>query len=227
MADPVEVNTVIKSTQFPGKMHEKIDLMFKGRSIPIKGQVKYTQTWTATFYLSEDHKLKNAFEIWLEALDQKHNYSTDVNGLSYTQAIHQVNGYTSTIRLYQKDFNGDQPTSVYTLYNVFPIEISTLDYSADNVGQVQEFTVTFAFSNYTMSVEKSIVGSFVDEQIEKVKVAAQEAADQLVGSTGSLISGIIPSSLESHSNENKQVIQTVDDMNHSIFDAIGSNKWRS
>lgn len=165
------ISVLMKSTQFPGKSHETIDLKFKGRSIPVKGQVKYNQTWSCTFYLTEDHKLKNSFEIWMEALDQKHNYVQDkskVKDLSTTQLIHNTNGYTTTVKLYQRNFDDDQNTAEYTMENVYPTEISNIEYSSESVGQIQEFTVTFAYSHYTLMVHKSSESkAFIDELIDK------------------------------------------------------------
>lgn len=189
-----ELSTVCKTTQFPSKSHEKIDFMYKGRSIPIKGQTKYSQTWTATFYLSEDHKLRHAFEDWIEAIDQKHNYDDGVGfGVSRTQAVHASSGYTKTVKLYQTSFEDDQNTAVYTLYNVFPTEISELEYSADNVAAVQEFTVTFAYSHYNLGTSRGINGNFVDETVAKVRGglenAAKDVLNQVAGGINNAIGG--------------------------------------
>ncbi len=164
--------TMAKTTSFPGKSHTTIDFKYKGRSIPLRGQTKYTQTWECTFYLTEDHKLKNAFENWIEALDEKHNYMdvSTVAGVSATQLMHSAKrNYTTTIVLYQRNFDDDQDTAVYHLHNVFPIEVSPIQYSYEQQGQVQEFTVTFAYSYFTMSVNKGRAGNFIDTLVDKWK----------------------------------------------------------
>lgn len=191
LASARDTNTVVKTTQFPSKTLQKIDLMYKGRAIPIKGQVKYNQTWNATFYLGQDHKLKNAFEIWLEALDQKHNYDSRNASVIGTQRVHAYNGYTSTIKLYQTAFEGEDKTACYTLYNAFPTEITELEYSAENVGQVQEFTVMFAYSHYSLQVNKGGAGNFVDNMVSAAKGEAQAMADKIKDQIGQKInSGI-------------------------------------
>ena len=50
-----EIYMQVKTAAFPGKSYEPYDLKFKGRSIPIRGQVKYDNTWTCSFYLTEGH----------------------------------------------------------------------------------------------------------------------------------------------------------------------------
>ena len=63
------ISTFVKTASFPGKSHEVIDLKFKGRNIPVRGQTKYENTWSCTFYLDEMHSLKKAFEDEIEMLD--------------------------------------------------------------------------------------------------------------------------------------------------------------
>ena len=195
LATAKETNTVVKTTQFPSKTLQKMDLMYKGRSIPIKGQVKYNQGWSATFYLSQDHKLKNAFEVWLEALDQRHNYGRLTTSVYGTQMAHATSGYTSTIKLYQTAFEGEDKTACYTLYNAFPVEVSELEYSAENVGQVQEFTVSFAYSHYTLEVEKGGAGNFVENLVSSAMGEVQGAVNNIKDQIGQKIGQTINSGI--------------------------------
>jgi hypothetical protein len=187
-----DTRTLVKATAFPGKTHDIVDLKYKGRSIPLKGQVKYNQTWSCTFYLTEDHKLKNAFEVWLEALDQQHNYPKvdDVAGLAGTQGKH-VSSYTSNVKLFQKNFNNTINTAQYNLFNVFPIEVSGMEYSSESVGQIQEFTVTFAYSYYTMEVLKGPDGNFIDQFIDKQIQEISNTISSSVGDIGNIASTVI------------------------------------
>lgn len=169
-----DMMVLAKTTTFPGKSHATIDFKFKGRSIPLRGQTKYTQTWECTFYLTEDHTLKNAFENWIEALDEKHNYMQALPAsVAETQRLHSVKkNYTTTIILYQRNFDDDQDTAVYHMHNVFPIEVSPIQYSYEQAGQIQEFTVTFAYSYFTMNTMKGRSGNFIDDLVDKWKSGA-------------------------------------------------------
>lgn len=166
-----DMMVLAKTTSFPGKSHATIDFKFKGRSIPLRGQTKYTQTWECTFYLTEDHALKNAFENWIEALDERHNYMQALPaGVAETQRLHNTTkNYTTTIILYQRNFDDDQDTAVYEMHNVFPIEVSPIQYNYEQQGQIQEFTVTFAYSYFTMKTMKGRAGNFIDEMVDKFK----------------------------------------------------------
>ena len=239
--DTEQMRTLVKATQFPGKNHDIIDLKYKGRSIPVKGQVKYNQTWTCTFYLTEDHKLKNAFEVWLEGLDQKHNYigdATNTSGLRQTQVLHS-GSYVSDIMLFQRNFDNSQITAQYTLKNCFPTEISNIEYSAESVGTIQEFTVTFAYSHYVMEVVKAAEGNFIDQFVDKAIGRVQEAlsggleslnkmAGDSIGS-GNIgldslknvnINEILDKGVETASQVSKQLAGNVNDMSSSVFDNI-------
>lgn len=143
-----EVYMQVKTSAFPGKSYEPYDLKFKGRSIPIRGQVKYDNTWSCSFYLSEGHELKIAFEDWIESLDQTQNMSSDLSSAVQSGQAQGLN-FASEISVVQMDFSGEGQTAVYTLHNVFPKSVSsvTVDYSA--VGTTLEFTVEFSYSHYT------------------------------------------------------------------------------
>lgn len=177
--DGKNIAILAKSTNFPSRQHQIIDFHFKGRPIPIRGISKYPQTWECTFYLTEDHKLKNEFEIWMESLDEKENYVSD----TYAKDKRELNasGYTSEIKIFQQNFNDTDSTAEYTLHNVFPTEVSPVQISAENPGNVLEFSVTFAYSHYTLDVLDAARGSFVDRMIDKLKNGVLNAVDNFVG----------------------------------------------
>ena len=143
-----EVYMQVKTASFPGKSYEPYDLKFKGRSIPIRGQVKYENTWSCSFYLTEGHELKIAFEDWIESLDQTQNMSSTLSSAVRSGQAQGLN-FASEISVAQMDFSGEGQTAVYTLHNVFPKSVSSVpvDYSA--VGTTLEFTVEFSYSHYT------------------------------------------------------------------------------
>ena len=171
---------MVKTSQFPGKTHETIDLKFKGRSIPVKGQTKYDNTWTCTFYLTQDHKLKKAFEEWIESIDQVHNLRNIESGSRVGKAqVANQEGYTTWMKIAQLDFDGSQETCVYELYDVFPKSVSAVEVDYSATGTILEFTVEFSYSHYRAFTEKDPnSGSFVDEFKDKI----QDQIDNAVGS---------------------------------------------
>lgn len=182
-----------KTTNFPAKQHVIADVKYKGRSIPVRGQVKYTQTWECSFYLSQDHSLKYAFENWIEALDGKHNYMQGVGeqrDLAAMQLASATN-YSQEIKIFQRDFRDEHDTAEYTLHNVFPIEISPIQAGYENIGQLQEFTVTFSYSYFTMRTLKGAEGNFIDNLVSLVKDEAKSVALNLAGRVATNINSFI------------------------------------
>ena len=189
------LSAVVKTASFPGKSHEVIDLKFKGRNIPIRGQTKYENTWSCTFYLDETHSLKKAFEDEISSLDI-HDFG-DINTKIYMGQIRNQTDYARTLTVVQLDFDGTQKTAVYNLYNVFPKSVSQVDVDYSEVGKVQEFTVEFSYSHFDSLNIKSNNGSFVDSikerflgavdgLIQKGKDAAIGALSDVIGSARDL-----------------------------------------
>jgi len=189
-----------KTASFPGKSHRTIDFKYKGRIIPIKGQVKYQQTWDCTFHLTEDHMLKKLFEDWIEALDQKHNYpdTGTAKGISKLQATHDKTGYTTTIHMYQKDFYDDLSRAKYAIFNAFPIAVSQVQTSYEATAQVQEFTVTFAYSHYLVENFKGKDGNFIDELAGKLESYAANAITGAMSAIGTKVNSLATDALGSN-----------------------------
>ncbi len=182
IGDESEIFAQVKTSQFPGKSHEVIDLKYKGRSIPVKGQVKYDNTWSCTFYLTQDHKLKQAFEDWIESIDQVHNMEQNVGkriGDAQKENSGDNNGvsYTTTMFIAQNNFDGDQPTAIYELHNVFPKSVSAVEVDYSSTGTILEFTVEFAYTHFTSKTRRAGDGSFVDDKIKTAQKAIDEAIE--------------------------------------------------
>ena len=162
-----DIYALIKTSQFPGKHHDTIDMKFKGRTIPLKGQTKYDNLWSCTFYLTENHALKKAFEDWIESLDQVHNIKDVSTDVKNAQMINS-GGYTTPLVIYQLDFHGSKQVIAYTLYNCFPKSTTSVDVDYSDVGKINEFTVEFAYAYYDSDIIE-YKPLFVDELLGKAK----------------------------------------------------------
>jgi hypothetical protein len=191
--DGKEITILTKTSQFPGKSHDVIDFKFKGRTIPIKGQTKYDNTWSCTFYLTENHMLKKTFEDWIESLDQQHNFSEPSFSVDEAQTYNDTDGYVTNMTIDQLDFDGKDTTAVYTLYNVMPKSVSGIDVDYSAVGQILEFTVEFSYSHYDVKIEKTKDGTYVDE----LKSKANGVISDIVGSTRSQVTGALTNTRDS------------------------------
>jgi hypothetical protein len=186
-----DIHVLAKTSQFPGKTHEIIDLRFKGRSIPIKGQVKYDNTWTCTFYLTEDHGLKKGFEEWIESLDQQHNLMLVTNEIESAQKSNQSN-YDTNLVIRQLDFTGnsDKGKMEYTLHHCFPKSVSTVDVDYSAVGTILEFTVEFSYAYYTTTNFVDDNGSFIEGKRKDIINDIQGLADNAGEKIGNAVKGI-------------------------------------
>lgn len=151
---------LLKTSQFPGMSNEIIDLKFKGRSIPIKGQTKFDNTWNCSFYLEETHSLRFLFMDWITAMDQIHNFG---KVSSEVMTYQQSSKYTSEIILSQVNFDDDtQQTADYKLYNVFPKNITTIELDYGELGRVLEYTVEFSYSHFDITKRDPDSGTVID-----------------------------------------------------------------
>lgn len=160
--DSGDVSASVKTTSFPSKSHNPMKLKLKGRPIPVRGSTKYSQQWDCTFYLTDNHKLKNSFELWIEALDEKNNYMLELNGLESLQKQHHEMQYYKNLTITQLNFDETSNMARYTLYNSFPISISTIPLSYEGKSNISEFTVTFSYTHFILEVLKGNEGNFID-----------------------------------------------------------------
>lgn len=179
------VASSVKTASFPGKSHTPISIKIGGRPIPVRGMVKYSQEWSCTFYLTENHQLKNTFELWIDALDEKHHYAEDSNVDTLIQQ-HKLYGFYRDISIYQLSFDETKQMSKYDLHNAFPTKISEVDVSYEGTSKVLEFTVTFAFTHYTHSVTSTDDGNFLDGIISKIE---SDSSSTIADFTKQLITG--------------------------------------
>jgi len=184
------VASSVKTTSFPGKSHTPIHIKMGGRPVPVRGHVKYSQEWSCTFYLTDNHELKNVFELWLEALDEKHHYNDSVDGMDALIQQHKSYGFYRDISVYQLSFDETEQMSKYEMHNAFPIRISEVDVSYEGTSKVLEFTVTFAFTHYTHSVTSADSGNFLDGIISKIQSSVSSTiSSNLTEFANQLISG--------------------------------------
>ena len=185
---PDTISTLIKTAEFPGKTHTPMTRHYHGIAIPVRGQNKYSQRWSCTFYMTEDHKIKQALEGWMT----KNDIKTSMHEVTSVELISASNisrggadNYFQTITMYQYDFDEKAPTVKYTLFNAFPVEISPISVSYEGISNVLELNATFSYTHFTMETLKGPAGNFIDDLMNKTK---------------GLVSGAITGAMDSVSN---------------------------
>ena len=214
------VAVMVKTTAFPGKLHQTIDFKYAGRSIPIRGQIKYTNTWECTFYLPQDHSIKKAFESWIDALDETVYFeNTPSTNVSRTRSLHNRRGYTTDIAIYQLDFTGQNQVARYILHNVFPIEVQPVTVNSDGPGDIEELSVTFSFSHYELETLKSSSGAFVDNLVNKISSELADVGSNLLNKLGSEIASFLPGSLGDGA-----ILDDIANLPQKIIDSVNLSK---
>jgi hypothetical protein len=125
-----------KGAELPGMEVSKIEVPFRGRAIKIAGD-RTIADWTIKVINDTNFKLRNAFERWLNGI----NNMTDNEGLT-NPVDYQVDAFVD-----QLDRNGNTIKS-YTFRGVFPTAINaiSLDYEAKT--DLSETSVTLAFQYF-------------------------------------------------------------------------------
>ena len=225
-ADAVAV--AIESTSFPNVEHQIIEFKYKGRTVPIRGQVRYPQEWECSFYLTEDHALKKAFEAWIVALDEQHYYET--NPHSDEKRLRNANSksFIKDIAIYQFNFSAKNQMAKYILHNAFPIRTSSVQLTSQGPGEVEKFTVTFAYSHYTVDNYTTGDGTFLDELRDKIGTEVYGFTSNIMGALSTEIGNFLNSSGLSNIMSPSGIIDSInfESMSQPICDLIhGNNTW--
>lgn len=132
-------DVLCKSTSFPGVTVGQIEIFNQGRKLMIPGDTTYENTWTLTFYNTEDHALRKDMISWMKSAD--HFQSN-----SHSGAPEQIMGEMSVEQL---DSAG-KATVRYTFHNVFVSEVAAIEIGDDQTDTIQEFDITFTFSDWVV-----------------------------------------------------------------------------
>ena len=122
--------------ELPGMAIASIPIPFRGRAIKIAGD-RTIADWTIKVINDTNFKLRNAFERWMNGI----NNMTDNEGLT-NPVDYQVDAFVD-----QLDRNGNQIKS-YTLRGVFPTALNpiALDYAAKT--DLSETSITLAYQYF-------------------------------------------------------------------------------
>ncbi len=138
-SDLQNVDVLCKASQFPGVSVSPVEVFNQGRKLVIPGDTIYENTWVLTFYNTEDHLLRRDLISWMRCIDdfQRNTHSG------------QPNDIMSELGVTQLDSLG-KPTVTYTFHNAWISAVDAVDVTDDADGGIQEFTVTFTFSDWVI-----------------------------------------------------------------------------
>jgi hypothetical protein len=135
-----------KSAALPASNVGVIEVPFRGRTVKIAGDRTF-DNWSTTFITDRDMKIRAQFEKWLELINSHEPNTAQLANPSETD------GYTRGIIIKQKDkdatASGTELRS-YKLWYAFPTSVSAVDLAYDSNDQIEEFSVEFQYSYWTV-----------------------------------------------------------------------------
>ena len=131
-----ELAFLCRATALPGMTVPAFNVPFRGRAVKIAGD-RTIEDWNVTVYNDTNFKLRNAFERWMNGI----NNMTDNEGLT-NPADYQVDAFVD-----QLDRNGATIKS-YTLRGAFPNTIAPIELTYDEQSAIEEFAVTFSYQYF-------------------------------------------------------------------------------
>lgn len=141
-SDLSKVDVLCKASTFPSMTIGQIEVWNQGRKLPIPGDTTYTNTWTLTFYQTEDHAFRKDMISWMKSAD---HFQNDQHSGNPTAIMGELG-------IQQLDSVGN-PTVTYTFHNVFVSEVSEITVGDDQVDTAMEFDVTFTFSDWVVGTD--------------------------------------------------------------------------
>jgi hypothetical protein len=139
ISDLQNADALCKAANFPSMTVGQIELFNQGRKLILPGDTVYTNSWTLTFYNTEDHALRKDMISWMKSADHFQNNSHSGNPAALM----------GELSVEQLDSAGN-PTAKYTFHNVFVQEVGELAVGDDQVDTLQEFDITFSFTDWVV-----------------------------------------------------------------------------
>ena len=142
-ADQTLVSYMCKSAALPASNIGVIEVPFRGRTVKIAGDRTF-DNWSATFINDKEMKSRAYFEQWLNQINtHKANPGEIQDPTAYGRSV--------VIRQLEKDNSpaGSELRS-YKLWYAFPISTSAIDLAYDSNDQIEEFSVEFQYSYWTV-----------------------------------------------------------------------------
>ena len=142
-ADQTLVSYMCKSAALPASNIGVIEVPFRGRTVKIAGDRTF-DNWSATFINDKEMKSRSYFEQWLNQINTHKANTGDIQDPT-------AYGRSVVISQLEKDNSpaGSELRS-YKLWYAFPISTSAIDLAYDSNDQIEEFSVEFQYSYWTV-----------------------------------------------------------------------------
>lgn len=134
-----DADILCKAARFPGMTIGPIEVWGQGRKLIIPGDTAYETEWAVTFYNTEDHSLRKDMIAWMKAADhfQNNSHSGNPGSIMTEMSVEQLD-------------SAGNPTAKYTFHNMWVSGVAAVEVADETADTVQEFEVTFTFSDWVV-----------------------------------------------------------------------------
>jgi hypothetical protein len=140
----VQTPFLIKAASLPGTAIGVIEVPFRGRKIKLPGDRAFSD-WSITIINDSAFSLRNEFETWVNNIQgMQSNIAIPAFAASVTPFLNPMFQDWTVNQLNRQG----TPIKAYKLIGCFPVDISAIDLSYDSTDQIEEFTVTMAYSYF-------------------------------------------------------------------------------
>ncbi len=120
---------MVKGAGLPSSTIANIDVPFRGRQLKIAGDRTF-EPWTITIINDSEMKVRNAFETWMNGINEHVNNT----------GLQNPTDYQADMIVEQLGKDGSV-TKEYKIRGAFPTNVSQIELSYDTNDQIEEFTV--------------------------------------------------------------------------------------
>ena len=133
-----------KSAALPASNVGVIEVPFRGRTVKIAGDRTF-DNWSATFINDEDMKIRAYFEDWMRTIN---SHESNVNDIIDPQ---QYGKHLFVHQMEKTDAPEGKILRTYKLWYAFPTSASAIDLAYDSNDQIEEFSIEFQYSYWTVA----------------------------------------------------------------------------
>jgi len=132
-------NFMCKAASLPAEELGTITIPYFGRQLKVPGDRTFAD-WTVTIINDETFAIRNAFEMWSNALNGHLNNARDPGMTTLTGPSGQLG--VATITQYSK---GGDVIQIYVMQGVWPVNVSAIDMAWDHNDAIEDFQVNLAY----------------------------------------------------------------------------------
>ena len=121
------------TTNLPGMTLAEIAVPFRGRNLYIAGD-RTIEPWTVTVLNDTDFLIRNAFERWMN----------EINNMSDNSGLENPSDYMVDAFVDHLDRAG-QVIKSYTFRGMWPLTVAPIELTAAEAGEVESFEITYRY----------------------------------------------------------------------------------